>query len=136
MRPAAQRRTNRRGLAALVLGCAICIVSILERPARAGEILVLQIKVADGRIDPQSKQSVIFIKLTEESKRLVAAMTEKNIGKSTELRVDGTVLMKPIIREPLLAGVFEISGNLSLSEAKAVAKRMANGAKVELEVMD
>ncbi len=105
-------------------------------PARAGEILVLQIKVADGRIDPQSKQSVIFIKLTEESKRMVAAMTEKNIGKSTELRVDGQVLMKPVIREALLAGVFEISGNLSLSEAKAVAKRMASGAKVELEVMD
>jgi len=136
VRGAAQGRTNRRGFAALVIGCAVCLAALCRVPARAGEILVLQIKVADGRIDPQSKQSVIFIKLTEESKRLVAAMTEKNIGKSTELRVDGTVLMKPVIREPLLAGVFEISGNLSLSEAKAVAKRMASGAKVELEVMD
>jgi preprotein translocase subunit SecD len=132
----ARSRTERRGSAAFVLGCALCIASMIGVPARAGEILVLQIKVADGRIDPQSKQSVIFIKLTEESKRMVAAMTEKNIGKSTELRVDGQVLMKPVIREALLAGVFEISGNLSLSEAKAVAKRMASGAKVELEVMD
>ncbi len=136
MRPAAQGRTNRRGSAALALGCAVCIVSILASPARAGEILVLQIKVADGRIDPQTKSSIIFIKLSEESKRQVAEMTQKNVGKSTELRVDGQVLMKPVIREPLLAGVLDIAGNLSLSEAKAIAKRMANGARVELEVMD
>src|SRR5262249_52296645 len=73
----------------------------------AGEVLVIEVKTADARIDPQTKQSVIFVKLTEESKRLIAEMTQKNIGRTTEFRVDGRVLMKPVIREPLLAGVFE-----------------------------
>ena len=62
-------------------------------------------------------------------------MTQKNVGRTTEFRVDGRVLMKPVIREPLLAGVFEISGHYSLNEAKDIAQRLSSGGKIEVELV-
>ena len=125
------------GLAALITGCAIFAAALSPQSVNASEVLAIEIKVADARVDPQTKKSVIFVKLTDESKRLVAEMTTKNVGKSTEFRVDGRVLMKPVIREPLLAGVFEISGNHSLNEAKDIAKRMTtSGAKIEIAIVE
>ncbi len=98
-------------------------------------MLLIEVKVADARIDPRTGQSIIFIKVTEESKRLMAEMTQKNIGRATELRVDGRALMKPVIREPLLAGVFEITGGFNLNEAKDIAQRLSSGTKIEVELV-
>ena len=66
----------------------------------------------------------------------MAEMTQKNVGRTTEFRVDGRVVMKPVIREPLLAGVFEISGRFDMTEAKDIARKLSSGAKIEIEVMD
>jgi preprotein translocase subunit SecD len=132
----ASGRSRQLGFAGFGLWCAIFAVSVWANVAAAGEKLSIEVKVADARIDPQTKQSIIFVKLTEESKRLIAEMTQKNVGKATEFRVDGRVLMKPVIREPLLAGVFEISGNFSLNDAKDIAKRMSSGTKIEVEVVE
>jgi preprotein translocase subunit SecD len=131
----ASGRAGKFGFAGLGFTCAIFAASLWPHPLVAGEVLLIEVKVADARIDPRTKQSIIFVKLTEDSKRLIAEMTQKNVGKPTEFRVDGRVLMKPVIREPLLAGVFEISGSYSLNEAKDIAQRLSSGAKIEVEVV-
>ena len=131
----ARGRSGRLGFAGFVFGCAISAASLWSNGVCAGDVLLIEVKVADARIDPLSKQSIIFVKLTEESKRLIAEMTQKNVGRTTEFRVDGRVLMKPVIREPLLAGVFEISGHYSLNEARDIAKRLSSGAKIEVELV-
>jgi preprotein translocase subunit SecD len=132
---AAAGRSKRLGLAGIGLLCAIAGASLWPTTAFVAETILIEVKVADARIDPQTKHSIIFVKLTEESKRLIAEMTQKNVGKATEFRVDGRVLMKPVIREPLLAGVFEISGNYSLNEAKDIAKRLSSGTKIEVAIV-
>jgi preprotein translocase subunit SecD len=43
--------------------------------------------------------------------------------------------MKPVIREPLLAGVFEITGGFNLNEAKDIAQRLSSGTKIEVELV-
>jgi len=131
----ARGRSGRLGFAGFILGCAILAASLWSNGVFAGDVLLIEVKVADARIDPQTKQSIIFVKLTEESKRLIAEMTQKNVGRTTEFRVDGRVLMKPVIREPLLAGVFEISGHYSLNEAKDIAQRLSSGGKIEVELV-
>ena len=135
MSAAAPGRLRKFGFTGFGLLCAVISASLFTNSAVAGEVLLIEVKMADARIDPQTKQSIIFVKLTEESKRLVAEMTQKNVGKATEFRLDGRVLMKPIIREPLQAGVFEILGNYSLNEAKDIAYRLSSGGKIEIVVM-
>ena len=115
--------------------CAIFATSLWPKAATSGEVLQIEVKVAETRADLQTKQAIIFVKLTEESKRLIAELTQKNIGRTTEFRVDGRVVMKPMIREPLLAGVFEITGRFDMTEAKDIAKRLSSGSKIEVEVI-
>jgi preprotein translocase subunit SecD len=123
------------GLAGLSLWCAIIAASLWSNRISAGEVLLIEVKMAETRADLHTKQAIIFVKLTEESKRLIAELTQKNIGRSTEFRVDGRVVMKPIIREPILAGVFEISGRFDMTEAKDIARRLSSGSKIEVELV-
>ena len=123
------------GFAGLGLWCAIYGAAFCPDTAAAGDVIQIEVKVAETRADPQTKQAIIFVKLTEDSKRLIAEMTQKNINRSIEFRVDGRVVMKPVIREPLLAGVFEIIGRFDMTEAKDIARRLSSGAKIEVELV-
>ena len=135
MSAAASGRLGKLGFAGFALWCAIFTAFLWSNRSSAGEVLLIEVKMAETRVDKQTKQAIIFVKLTEESKRLMAEMTQKNVGKPTEFRVDGRVLMKPVIREPLLAGVFEISGRFDIKEAKDIAQRLSSGGKIEVEVV-
>lgn len=135
MNAAASGRLGKLGFASVALWCAIFAVSLWSHHSSAGEVLVIEVKVAETRADKQTNQAIIFVKLTEASKRLIAEMTEKNIGRSTEFRVDGRVVMKPVIREPILGGVFEISGRFDMKEAKDIAQRLSSGTKIEVELV-
>ena len=135
MSAAASGRLGKLGFAGFGLWCAIFAASFWPHGISAGEVLLIEVKVAETRADLHTKQAIIFVKLTEESKRLIAELTQKNIGRTTEFRVDGRVVMKPVIREPLLAGVFEISGRFDMTEAKDIAKRLSSGSKIEVELV-
>jgi preprotein translocase subunit SecD len=131
----ASGRLGKLGFAGLGLWCAIFAASLWSNSIAAGEVLLIEVKMAETRSDLRTKQAIIFVKLTAESKRLMAEMTQKNIGRPTEFRVDGRVVMKPVIREPILAGVFEISGRFDMNEAKDIAQRLSSGAKIEVELV-
>ncbi len=98
-------------------------------------MLQIEVKVANTRFEQQTGKSVIFVKVSEESKRQIAELTQKNLGRPTEFRVDGKVVMKPIIREPILGGTFELTGSFSIEEAKDIAKRLSSGTKIEVELI-
>ena len=135
MSAAASGRLGKLGLAGFGLWCAIFAASFWPHNISAGEVLSIEVKVAETRSDLKTQQAIIFVKVSEESKRLIAEMTQKNIGRTAEFRVDGRVVMKPVIREPLLAGVFEISGRFDMTEAKDIAKRLSSGTKIEVELV-
>jgi preprotein translocase subunit SecD len=131
----ASSRLGKLGFAGFVLWCAIFAASLWSNRSAAGEVLLIEVKMAETRADKQTNQAIIFVKLTDESKRLIAEMTQKNIGRATEFRVDGRVVMKPVIREPILGGVFEISGRFDMKEAKDIAQRLSSGTKIEVELV-
>jgi hypothetical protein len=131
----ASSRLGKLGFAGFVLWCAIFAASLWSNRSAAGEVLLIEVKMAETRADKQTNQAIIFVKLTEESKRLIAEITQKNVGRVMEIRVDGRVLMKPAIREPLLAGVFEITGSFSMNEAKDIAQRLSSGSRIEFELV-
>jgi preprotein translocase subunit SecD len=99
--------------------------------------LRLQIEKATPGLDERTREPVVSILLTARSGRLFAELTTKNVGRRTELRIDGKVVASPIIREPIKGGSLQISGNMALADAKELADRLNSGAaNIEVEVMD
>jgi hypothetical protein len=99
--------------------------------------LRLQIESAAPIIDERTKEPVITIRLTERSGRMFAELTKNNVGRKTEVRIDGKVVMSPIIREPILGGSVQVSGGFTLKDAQELADRLNSGAaRVEVEVVD
>jgi len=128
-------RLGKLGLAGFGLWCAIFAASFWPHTISAGEVLQIEVKVVNARLEQQTGKSVIFVKVSEESKRQIAELTQKNLGRPTEFRVDGKVVMKPIIREPILGGTFELTGGFTIEEAKDIAKRLSSGTKIEVELV-
>ncbi len=56
-----------------------------------------------------------------------AQITKENVGKPFAILLDGQVLTAPIIREPILVGKGEISGNFTLEEAHELSILLRSG---------
>ena len=95
-------RLGKLGLAGFGLWCAIFAASFWPHTISAGELLRIEVKVANARLEQQTGKSVIFVKVSEESKRQIAELTQKSIGRPTEFRVDGKVVSEAVKKE--LAG--------------------------------
>ena len=68
---------------------------------------------------------------------MFAEFTANNIGRTVEVRIDGKVVMRPIIREAIKGGSVQVSGGFTLATAKELADHLNSGAaRVEAEVVD
>ena len=86
--------------------------------------------------DERTGEPVIDMKLTPASTKAFADLTAANIGKAVALRIDGTVVASPVVREPIVDGTVRISGGLTEDELRAIAAKLSSAsAKVEIEVM-
>lgn len=114
--------------------------------AAAGFLFVLALQViaqsaslkvvsANVEIDKRINQPVLAIVIAKESSVVLAQLTRDNIGRKVELRVDGTVLSAPVIREPILGTELQISGNGTEAEFRTIAKRLLSGGVVEVVVV-
>ncbi|HZO46614.1 MAG TPA: hypothetical protein VFB68_12020 [Xanthobacteraceae bacterium] len=99
--------------------------------------LRLQIASAAPIFDERTKEPVVAFRLTERSGRMFAEFTANNIGRTIEIRIDGKVMMRPIIREAIKGGSVQVSGGFTLATAKELADHLNSGAAgVEAEVVD
>jgi preprotein translocase subunit SecD len=95
--------------------------------------LALELESAGTGFDERTGKPLLKLKLKESSKRVFAIFSNNNIGRKIELRADGKVLSSAFIREPLLGGLFQISG-MSLEKAHALAEELSRpGIKVEVD---
>lgn len=108
---------------ALACGCALA------------DPLVLAVKSAEVAFAHGTNQPVLRLTLTPESAKAFGELTAANVGRVVELRLDGKLMMAPVVREPIVGGAIEISGDFVPAELKDVADRIAKGdAKVEVAV--
>lgn len=61
-----------------------------------------------------------------------AAFTRNNIGRPFAVVVDGSVVTAPVIREPILGGMGQISGNFTPAGAAQLAARIRAGTCADL----
>ena len=87
--------------------------------------------------DRRTGEPIITFVMTDVSGRAFADLTTRSVGKPIEIRIDGRVMSKPVIREPILGGRGQISGGFTVDEARALAERLSSGSgKLEIEVVE
>jgi preprotein translocase subunit SecD len=123
-------------LLGLFLVCALLTVT-LGPLVTGAQPVKLEIADATVGIDLRTKEPIVTFRLTDASRKVFAEFTSKNVGRPMAIIVDGRVMLKPVIREPILGGVSQLVGKFTAAEATVLAERLASGkATLEIEISD
>ena len=95
------------------------------------------LKDAQAATNPQSGQNVVNLEFSDEGAQKFADLTMKNVGRTIAILLDGEVLTAPNVREPILGGRAEITGQKTLEEAQNLAVVLRSGAlPVKVEIIE
>lgn len=70
----------------------------------------------------------VVLHFNSQGKELFAQLTKDNVGKVFGIFLDGQLLSAPVIREPILAGTAQITGNFQTKEAQDLVRNLNFGA--------
>ena len=95
------------------------------------------LKDAQASTNPQTGQNVVNLEFSDEGAQKFADLTMKNVGRTIASLLDGEVLTAPNVREPILGGRAEITGQKTLEEAQNLAVVLRSGAlPVKVEIIE
>jgi hypothetical protein len=128
---ALRSRARRRFI--LLCGAIALVLPWPAGHARA-EPLVIEVAEANAGFYQNGDKPVVNVRLTPSSARLFGDFTVRHQGKVVEIRLDGRVVMKPRIMDPVFGGPVQISGSTTIAEARGLAAGLSHGAgKLEVE---
>ncbi|MDO8520707.1 MAG: protein translocase subunit SecD [bacterium] len=78
--------------------------------------------------DSTTNEPKVLLTFTEEGRALFAKITKENIEKTVAIYLDGAPISTPTVREAILDGNAEISGNFNVKEAQELVGRLNSGA--------
>lgn len=98
-----------------------------ERGFAIGGEAFSQDEIVDARALPQlGGGASIMITFSEEAAKRIAAVTQKLRGGSMTVALDGETISSPPIRDPIIDGVVQISGqHWTIESATALARRIS-----------
>jgi preprotein translocase subunit SecD len=117
----------------LVLFCISALCTAAFAAVAFAEPLTLEVAHAAGALDQRNRQVSVSVAVSEASKARLADFTGQNVGRKIEFRINGKVVMAPVIREPILGGTFLISVQ-TVREAQGIVDQLPAGAKIDIEV--
>lgn len=83
---------------------------------------------AAAGFDERTGQPIVSFRLDAVGAKQFAAITQAHVGEPFAIVLDGKVLSAPVIREPIIGGSGQISGNFTPAEAAALAAQLRAGA--------
>jgi len=86
------------------------------------------LKDAQAATNQQSGQNVVNLEFSDEGGKKFADLTSANVGRTIAIVLDGEVLTAPNVREPIMGGRAEITGQKTLEEAQQLAVLLRSGA--------
>ena len=95
-----------------------------ESPVVSGEDLV----DAQPGFDSRTNEPIISFRFNQTGARKFGSFTKDNVGSPFAIVLDNKVLSAPVIREPILGGSGQISGNFSVDSATTLAVQLRSGA--------
>jgi len=75
----------------------------------------------------QNQQPIVSFRFNARGTRRFAHLTADNIGRPFAVVIDDRVVSAPVIREPILGGSGQISGNFTLEDANSIAMLLRSG---------
>ncbi|HTI85081.1 MAG TPA: protein translocase subunit SecD [Alphaproteobacteria bacterium] len=84
--------------------------------------------LTDAQPSFRDGRPVVTFRFDSTGARKFADITRNNVGRPFAIVLDGKVISAPVIREPILGGSGEISGNFTTQEAKDLALLLRSGA--------
>ena len=83
---------------------------------------------AQPRMDNQSNETVVSFNLDRVGAKKFAKATSSNVGKKLAIILDGKIISAPSIREPIIGGTGQITGNFTFQSATDLALLLRSGA--------
>jgi preprotein translocase subunit SecD len=83
---------------------------------------------AQPGFDQRSNEPIVTFRFNNAGARRFAQVTTENVGKPFAIVLDNEVLSAPVIREPILQGSGQISGNFTVESATQLAVLLRAGA--------
>jgi preprotein translocase subunit SecD len=92
---------------------------------------------AEPGFDQRTGLPIVTFRLNAEGARRFARVTRENVGKPFAMVLDNEIISAPVIREPIVTGSGEISGNFTVQQANDLAVLLRAGAlPVPLSVIE
>lgn len=95
-----------------------------DTPLMTGEDLI----DAQTAFDQQTSEPVVNFRLSTSGGRKFAEVTQQNVGRPFAIVLDDKVISAPVIREPIVGGSGQISGNFTVETANNLAILLRAGA--------
>ena len=83
---------------------------------------------AQPGFDQRSSEPIVSFRFNSSGARKFAEATQQNVGKPFAIVLDNKVISAPVIREPILGGSGQISGNFTVETANNLAILLRGGA--------
>jgi preprotein translocase subunit SecD len=122
-------------LRGMALASAVLFSAALSPFEAGAEPLRLGVVSASAGFDQRSGQAMVTIRLTDDSRRHFAEFTQANLGQPIDVRVDGKSMMRPVVREPITGGAFQIPMDRPEDAAPLAARFNNRTATVEVEAV-
>ena len=86
------------------------------------------LKKAEMGFDETVYSPLILIEFDNEGSKMFEALTERNIGKSLAIYIDGMLISAPVVQDKISGGKAQITGKFTVEEARTLARNLNAGA--------
>ncbi|NOU06281.1 MAG: protein translocase subunit SecD, partial [Hyphomicrobiaceae bacterium] len=87
-----------------------------------------QLADAQPGFDQRTNEPLISFRFNQAGARIFGRATQENVGRRFAIVLDNKVISAPVIREPILGGTGQISGNFDVASANRLAVLLRSGA--------
>ena len=101
-------------------------LTVFSAGQAAAEILPLDVEKATVTYGFPD-QSALDLQLTVQGGEAFAGFTQRHVGKTVDLVIDGKVVISPRLVEPITGGRIVVSGKFAPGRLEAIARRIAAG---------
>lgn len=108
-------------------------MAVYRRPAVRGEDLT----DAQPSFDQNTGEAIVNFRFNTTGAKKFGAITRENVGRPFAIVLDNEIISAPVIREPILAGAGQISGNFDVGSAQTLSILLRAGAlPAEITVLE
>lgn len=111
---------------------AALVAASLSSSAMA-ETLNVEVQSSSVERDKQTNEVVVVIELSPDGKTAFENFTERNKGRSIEVRVGSTVLLKARLVEKISGGIIRANTKFTEDEGQKVSAQLTRGTMITLE---